>query len=406
MTMTVNMPRRTISPALLALVVGLTGYSVVTHAQVPSQNANPSADVRRIDNATSGDSADGAGWFWYRDRLIVPRVEPKPEAAVPPTKVPDRKPDRIVVKTPDPVKPAPLSVAWLQENLEKYRIKAIDEPTTENVAVFALLNKVYLDKADRFERAVMKAVRTDPLLDENNRFPRATAMRAFAISNSSEARSGVIKELAKIGGLFYFYDAKCQWCLMQTPVIEQAAKRHGLVLRYISMDGSTIAGVPNFLVNEGQAQSWGIKVTPAIVYAIPPNKGMILSQGLVSLDSLEERLILAAESENMISESMLAKIDPTAKGVLTTDDMNNPVLREIGDDPAKMVAYLRQKLDLRLTGTSDDSLPPVRMPSNMNLLQPLSPSTTQAAATILASQQSAAQSNITTPRGSNAQSPR
>ena len=108
----------------------------------------------------------------------------------------------------------------------------------------------------------------------------------------------------------------------------------------------------------------------------------------------------------MISESMLAKIDPTAKGVLTTDDMNNPVLREIGDDPAKMVAYLRQKLDLRLTGTSDDSLPPVRMPSNMNLLQPLSPSTTQAAATILASQQSAAQSNITTPRGSNAQSPR
>jgi conjugal transfer pilus assembly protein TraF len=49
--------------------------------------------------------------------------------------------------------PAPLSAAWLRANLERFRDQAIDDPSPRNVALYLYLQRLVLDKAERFAEA-------------------------------------------------------------------------------------------------------------------------------------------------------------------------------------------------------------------------------------------------------------
>jgi hypothetical protein len=59
--------------------------------------------------------------------------------------------------------PAPLSAAWLRANLERFRDQAIDDPSPRNVALYLYLQRLVLDKAERFAEATQRAVWADPL---------------------------------------------------------------------------------------------------------------------------------------------------------------------------------------------------------------------------------------------------
>jgi conjugal transfer pilus assembly protein TraF len=65
----------------------------------------------------------------------------------------------------------PLSTAWFRKNLEKYRDRAIDDPSAENVAAYYYLQRVMMDKAHRFTDVAREVVMSDPFLDENQRRP-------------------------------------------------------------------------------------------------------------------------------------------------------------------------------------------------------------------------------------------
>ena len=70
--------------------------------------------------------------------------------------------------------------------MEHYRDKAIDNPSPENVAAYYYLQRVMMDKAQRFTDMARRVVMSDPLLDENPRRPIAT----FA-ANEANYQAGV-----------------------------------------------------------------------------------------------------------------------------------------------------------------------------------------------------------------------
>ena len=70
--------------------------------------------------------------------------------------------------------------------MEHYRDKAIDNPSPENVAAYYYLQRVMMDKAQRFTDMARRVVMSDPLLDENQRRPIAT----FA-ANEANYQAGV-----------------------------------------------------------------------------------------------------------------------------------------------------------------------------------------------------------------------
>ena len=98
------------------------------------------------------------GWFWY-EVLPEPVKKTQPESQAEQEKLkPDIKPTSDVQAEIEPkiqanpsAEPQPLSSAWLKQNLEHYLNQAIDDPSPENVAAFYYLQRVMMDKAERFK---------------------------------------------------------------------------------------------------------------------------------------------------------------------------------------------------------------------------------------------------------------
>jgi len=97
--------------------------------------------------------------------------------------------------------PAPLKAAWLRANLERFRDQAIDDPTTRNVALYLYLQRLVLDKAERFAEATQRAVWADPLLDETTRRPLATFAANLVNREAGAAREAALAAIADQGGL-------------------------------------------------------------------------------------------------------------------------------------------------------------------------------------------------------------
>ena len=88
--------------------------------------------------------------------------------------------------------------------MEKYRDKAIDEPTPENVSAYMYLQRVVLDKSEKFAQVTQQVVMSDPVLDENSRRPTAT-FGAFAMDDmATQGTEKAAKKLAETPGFGFF----------------------------------------------------------------------------------------------------------------------------------------------------------------------------------------------------------
>lgn len=285
------------------------------------------------------------GWFWYEDPII-------PEEPLPPVPVPPEAPPPAKPPAKQPPGPPVFSVKWLQEQLPKLREKAIDNPTRENVQIYMYAQRVMMDKADRFSNMFKRVALTDPLLDENNRFPFATAFKSVTLRANEWAQKKILKSLSKKAGIFFFYSSSCKYCHFQIFPLKQFALRYGFEIRLISLDGKAMPGMEKmpFIKDAGWAKSWNITVVPAIVLAAPPDRIGVVSQGLLSTTALVSRMLLTAEEMHLLGDDELKLAHLDERGLLTTDDMSFPDVPDGVDpnDPKSWMAYLKDRLEISM----------------------------------------------------------
>ncbi len=278
------------------------------------------------------------GWFWYRDPVFPEKETPKEEP--PPPRV-NISVEESEASGSDEEKPPIFSVAWIRQNLDKLKERAIDDPTEENVAAYLYAQRVVMDKADEFSRVVQKVVQKDPLLDENNRFPFATAFRSPLLRAMGEAREEILKAVAQKAGLFFFFRSDCRYCHLQIPTIKRLADRYGFVVKPVSIDGKGISGVGSFRLDQGQAKRLGIQVVPSLVLAIPPDTFVVMTQGFLTDTAVKKRILLAAEDQGLLSREDIRRIRPFERGLLDAERLRQAD-SDMADDPKAWVKYLRE----------------------------------------------------------------
>jgi conjugal transfer pilus assembly protein TraF len=277
-------------------------------------------------------SRKSEGWYWYID----PRDEVKPE----PPKVQPPKPS---AKTAEPAKAAPFSVEWLRTNMPKLLDAAINDPTKENVEAYLYAQRVTMDKSQRYAEQSQRVVAADPFLDENNRVPIASYTKPFFLRQAQEGKLEALKHVATVGGLWVFFDSKCNFCQPQVNTANELAKKYGLITKFISMDGKGLPNVKQFVRDSGQAKRLNLKITPTTVLVVPPNNFFVVSQGIMAQDQLSDRILLAADSNALLPKDLSAKMNSYDRGVLTTDDTQQGRT----DDPKVWVKYLKDRLESR-----------------------------------------------------------
>ncbi|WP_347988612.1 conjugal transfer protein TraF [Methylomonas sp. AM2-LC] len=283
------------------------------------------------------------GWFWYE-------VQPEPITKKPiESAIPDSKPPISAEKPPKPetrempVEPAPLSSVWLKQNMERYLNKAIDEPTQENVAAFYYLQRVMMDKAERFTNAARYVVMSDPQLDETVRRPISTFAANEANHQAGVAADRALKDIAAHIGILFFFRSDCRYCHVQAPILSMLERAYGFKIYAVSLDGLPMPNglFGNFKLDKGQAALLGVEQTPALFLMNPPKQIVPLSQGVLSLEEMTSRILLAGKEAGWIEPSQYQ----TTQGIRSTP-MLLPTAGSISpttaQDPLSLIQALQQ----------------------------------------------------------------
>jgi len=236
------------------------------------------------------------GWHWYESdpnaRPVVPVQPPQGGSSAPKSE------------------PEPLSVLWLQQKLEETRIAAIDNPTRENVEYYIYLQKMAMDKAEKFAIMSQQVAMVNPDLDESYENPTSTFVRRARLDTRDGEQRRVLRTLAEDVGIFYFYRSDCAYCARQNPILKRMEAEHGLHILPISIDHlpSHDGAFPNWQPDEGQAQALGVNVTPTMYLFRPlTHEAVFLAAGLQSEPQLIKRIFQVAEANGWLSREEMEK---------------------------------------------------------------------------------------------------
>jgi conjugal transfer pilus assembly protein TraF len=206
--------------------------------------------------------------------------------------------------------------------------------------LYLFLQRVALDKSSRFAAATQRAVQLDPFLDEITRRPTATFAANLTNRQAGDNRDEVLERVAEMAGVLFFFRSDCPYCEAQGPLLKLIEARYGFSILPVSVDGAPLPGgaFPEFRQDRGQAQALGVVSTPALFLARPPDGMVPLSQGLLSLAQLQERVVVAAVQAGWISEGEFTRTRP-----VTADLMLDPsrLPAALPDDPEALLSALR-----------------------------------------------------------------
>ena len=301
--------------SLAILFAGL----VPAFAQDASQGQTPGRFIER----------KSEGWFWYKD----PKDAPKPQPVEPPKAASPAAPKKDA-------KEEPFSAHWLQQSMPRLLEAAIDNPTKENVEAYLYAQRVAMDKSQTYAEKAREVVNGDPYLDENNRVPLSTYAKPAFLKGVEAGKADALKHLATVGGLWVFFDSKCAFCRTQIYSVQELARKNGFQTKFISLDGGGIPEVKEFVKDNGHAKLLDLKLTPTTVLVVPPNNYYVVSQGMMAESQLADRLVLAADAQNLLPPDIASKVRTYDRGVLKPDDAK----RGASDDPKQWVQYLKDRL--------------------------------------------------------------
>src|SRR5690554_782790 len=176
------------------------------------------------------------GWFWHEpdDELTEEDesvVEEQGISVLLPEDLAPEKRERI-----------PLDVAWLRENIEVLQIRALENPSTENVAAFAYAQRLMLDISSRFSTAMMEFMAMEPELDESQRRPTSTLSLNVFKKETAQALTQTIQSLNESAHIWFFYTSDCPYCMQQLPIVREFARRYNLDILAVSLDGGVLRG--------------------------------------------------------------------------------------------------------------------------------------------------------------------
>jgi conjugal transfer pilus assembly protein TraF len=282
------------------------------------------------------------GWFWYAEEPLAAEEpdqapEPPPDITAPPPAAVE--PESPISNAPDG--PPPLSAAWLRVNLERYRDAAIDAPSPRNVALYLYLQRLAMDKAERFAEATQRVVWSDPMLDETTRRPLATFAANLVNREAAANREAALTEAAKVAGLWFLFRSDCPYCEAQAPLLKALTARYGFDVQAVSLDGRPLPGgfYPEYRTDRGQAKALGVVSTPAMFLARPPNGLVPLSQGVLSQAELEQRIVHAATEAGWLAPHWRERTRARVADLrMDPSGLDDPALAA---DPDRLLAHLR-----------------------------------------------------------------
>lgn len=253
--------------------------------------------------------SQGEGWYWYADPMAE---DPQPEKAEPEPAQTAAAPEPETPPVQTEAPPEPFSLKWVQTMLPRYREAAWNDPTSENVQAYFLVQRFAIDRATAFADTAQRVAAENPLLDPTADRGRSQAADALAQKIAAEKTDALLKLIAEKAGLLFFFRSDCRYCDIEAPLVG-AFERSGFSIMAVSMDGKDLESrrFAHTRKDAGQAKLLGVEATPAL-FLMTAEDGKVtpIAQSLLSYTEIRDRIFLAALKTGLITEKDLAETKP------------------------------------------------------------------------------------------------
>ena len=260
------------------------------------------------------------GWlfYWGDDEKPEPEEEPVPAPSAPAESA--QKP------------PKPMSVEWFAKNYQVIRDRAVNNPTRENLRAELYAQKVMMDKSEVYARKRQYMQKSDPLLQEGDRLPLFGATSLAMIQNQDILKEKALGELYNESGLMVFYDENCQFCRQSITVVNYLHRKFPkLDIRVYARNTAqpdVVQGLlqdikvyPDDLINVSER----LEITnwPSYVLVTPDNTFSLISKGMINLDTLKDRTLIAGFEHGILGKEWYEKIHHTQMGLIASNEYSD-----------------------------------------------------------------------------------
>lgn len=311
-----------------------TVYPEPIHAENPTSSQSDYLEAQDKDKSKAIRMAgqEDLGWFFYwgdddPKQPETPKIEP---SVTPPS-------------TSEPVKP--MSVEWFAKNYQVIRDRAVDSPTRENLRAELYAQKVMMDKSEVFARKRQFMQKSDPLLQEGDRLPLFGATSLAMIQNQKSLKKEALTSLYNQSGLMVFYDEDCRYCRQSIHVINYLHRNYPhLDIRVYARNTAKpdiVQGLmpevkvyPDDLIN--MSKRLDVTNWPSFVLVTPDNTFTIVSKGMIGLDSLTDRTLIAGFEHGILGKEWYDKIYHTEMGLIASNEYGE-LPEGMADDPVLLI---------------------------------------------------------------------
>lgn len=207
------------------------------------------------------------GWHWYDD--------PKAKQTEP-----DQEQDSVS------------EMNALRAMIEQSLDKAILHPTKDNIKHYIELQNQVAGNAQDFSTKWKALLMETPQLDYSLKHPTNNMAKQVEQDQSKMAEDQAIRQLAKTGGLFFFYRSSCPYCIRFAPIVRDFVDTYQIPIVAITTDGKALPEFPDSVVDQGQSAKFHLEVEPALFAVNPYNhQAYPVAYGLTSLVEIKRRIL-------------------------------------------------------------------------------------------------------------------
>jgi len=186
----------------------------------------------------------------------------------------------------------------IRKELDAKRALSVVHPTEENIRAYMAAQQVEIVRAAYYADVWRRVLWQNAELNLALKNPMNNS--AIKVKNTERDKNEIatMTALAKEWGIFFFFRGDCIYCKHMIPALQWITRSYDMTILPISLDGSTIEGLPPAVQDNGLAKKLGVEAVPLFVLGnAKTGKMVIIGSGVLSLQDFVERIYVLTQTK-------------------------------------------------------------------------------------------------------------
>ncbi len=186
----------------------------------------------------------------------------------------------------------------IRKDLDAKRALSVVHPTEENIKAYMAAQQVEIVRAAFYADVWRRVLWQNAELNLGLKSPMNNSAIKVKNRERDKDETETMTALAKEWGMFFFFKGDCPYCKHMVPALQWLTRSYDMSILPISLDGSSIEGLPTPVQDNGLAKKLGVEAVPLFILGnAKTGKMVIIGSGVLSLQDFVERIYVLTQTK-------------------------------------------------------------------------------------------------------------